>query len=106
MSPSLKQSKHYDHKTPFSELVAIHPTCLLEKDYRPHWADDGALDCGAIHFPVADGRYSSFAYAPDGWVYFADTSMGDHANYFDKYVPVNTAWAVRFIEANARSVVA
>lgn len=100
----LKQSKEWDHATPLDVLVAQHEMCLFEAEYDPHWADDGALDCGAIHLLRDDGHYTSLALAPDGWVYYADTSIGADVLSSGRYAPMKTAAAMKIAGASRLSL--
>ncbi len=100
----MKQSKEWDHGTPLDELVAEHKMCAFEAEYEPHWADHGALDCGAVHLLRDDGNYTSLALAPDGWVYYADTSIGADVLRSGRYVPMETADAMKLAEASRASL--
>lgn len=98
----MTQHPSWDHKTPLATLVAEHNDCLLDPNYKPHEDDDECLMAGSVLLPQGHGGYITLAYAKRGWMYVADTWIGD--GRLSEYTPMPTQDAMRLVEATAISI--
>lgn len=102
----LRQSKHWDHRWSLLLLVSEHPHCLYEADFQPHEVDMecGVVACGAIYLPQNNGFFTALCMAQDGWIYFADSSIGDEVLTCGTFVPMRTEEAVEVVESRAKAL--